>query len=106
VSGELPLDAVPTLTVWKDTAPLAVVRCQLDVTTAGKVRLRLNTAKGISLFVGARPIDAEDSTIVDLPAGTQTLTFAIDRSTRKEPLQIELEDVPDSPARVNVIGGQ
>ena len=61
VSGELPLDAAPSLTIWKDTAPLAVVRCQLDVTTAGAVKLAFNSAAGVSLFVGTKPIDVARS---------------------------------------------
>ncbi len=106
VSGELPLDAAVPFTVWKDTAPMAVFRCQLDVTAAGKVKLKLNSAAGISLLVGSNPVDAMDETMLDLPAGTQTLLFAIDLSKRKEPLRVELEDVEGSSARVNIVGGK
>ena len=106
VSGELPLDAAPSMTVWKDTAPLAVVRCQLDVTTGGKVKLKLNSVAGVTLLVGPEPVDAREETTLDLKPGTQTLLFAIDLSKRKEPLRCELEDVANSPARVSVIGGK
>jgi putative heme-binding domain-containing protein len=106
VAGDLPLDDASALTVWKDTAALNVARCQFDVTTAGKVKLKLNSAAGITLFVGANPVDVAEETVVDLPTGTQTLIFAIDRSKRKEPLRVEVEDVVDSLARVSVIGGK
>ncbi len=106
VAGDLPLDGIQSFAIWKDTAPMSVVRCQFDVTTAGKVTLKLNSAAGISLFVGKNPVEAAEETIVDLPKGTQTLLFAIDRSKRKEPLRVEVEDVADSAARVTVIGGK
>jgi putative heme-binding domain-containing protein len=106
VSGELPLEGLPTLTIWKDTAPLTVVRAQLDVTAAGKVKLKLNSAAGVSLLVGSNPVEVKDETIVDLPQGQQVLLFAIDTTKRKEPLHCELEDVEGSPARVSVMGGK
>ena len=106
VSGELPLDAAPSLTIWNDTAALAVVRCQLDVTAGGKIKLKLNSAAGINLLVGTAPTDVQEETILDLKPGTQTLLFAVDLSKRKEPLRVEFEDVSDSPARVSVIGGK
>jgi putative heme-binding domain-containing protein len=106
VSGELPLDAAPSAVVWQDTAPLSVIRCQLDVTTAGKVKLKIGSTVGLSLFVAGTPADPQEETILDLKQGTQMLTFAIDRSKRKEPLRVELEDIEGSPARVSVIGGK
>jgi hypothetical protein len=106
VAGELPLDAAPSAVVWQDTAPLSVVRCQLDVTTPGRVKVKLNSTAGLSLFVGNAPVDVQEETVLDLKPGTQTLTLAIDRSKRKEPLRVELEDVEGSPARVSVVGGK
>jgi len=106
VSGELPLDAIPSLVVWRDTAPLAVVRCQLDVTAAGKVKLKFNSVAGITLMLGPTPIDARQETVLELQPGVQTLLLAVDLTKRKEPLRCELEDVPDSPARASVLGGK
>jgi putative heme-binding domain-containing protein len=106
VSGDLPLEGLPTLTIWQDTAPLIVVRALFDVTAAGKVKVKLNSATGISLLVGANPVEVKDETIVELPQGQQVLLFAIDTTKRKEPLRCELEDVEGSPARVSVLGGK
>lgn len=106
VSGELPLEGLPTLTIWKDTAPLLVVRAQLDVTAPGKVKVKLNSAEGISMLVGANPVETKDETIIDLPAGSQVLIFSIDTTKRKEPVRCELEDVEGSSARVSVVGGK
>jgi len=106
VSGDLPLDAIPSFAVWKDTASLSVVRTQLDVTTAGKIKLKLNSAAGVSMYVGANPVEIQNETVLDLKTGVQTLLFAIDLSKRKEPLHAEIEDVTDSAARVTVVGGK
>ncbi len=106
VSGDLPLEGLRALSVWKDTAPLIVVRAQLDVTAAGKVKVKLNSAEGVSLLVGANPVETRDETIVDLPQGQQVLLFSIDTTKRKEPLRCELEEVEGSPARVSVVGGK
>lgn len=106
VSGELPLEGLSSFAVWKDTAPLIVVRAQLDVTAAGKVKVKLNSAEGVSLLVGTNPVETKDETIVDLPHGQQVLLFSIDTTKRKVPLHCELEDVEGSPARVSVVGGK
>ena len=43
---------------------------------------------------------------LDLPLGLHAVTLALDLSQRKEPLRCEIEDQPNSPARVRVIGGK
>ena len=106
VSGELPLETATSFSVWKDTPALGVFRFTLDVTTAGKVKLKFNSAEGISLFIGSTAVDASDETVVDLPAGMQNLMIAIDLTKRKAPLRVEIEDVDKSPARVGIVGGK
>jgi putative heme-binding domain-containing protein len=106
VSGVLPLADLPSFTVWKDTAVQSVVRFQLDVTTAGKAKLKFNSVMGLSVYLGNTPVDAQAETVLDLPPGRPTVTILIDRSLRREDLRIELEDVPGSPARVSVVGGK
>ncbi len=83
-----------------------MLRFQLDVTTAGKAKLKLDAADGLALFVGANPVETKAETVVDLKAGVQTVTVIIDRSVRKQDVRIELDDVPGSPARVAVVGGK
>jgi putative heme-binding domain-containing protein len=106
VAGTLPLDSVPRLVLRPELAPLGVARCQLDVTTGGKVKLVLNSPAGLNLWLGTTPVDLKEQVVLDLPAGVQTLTFAIDRNQRRDPLRCELEDVAGSGARVRVIGGK
>ncbi|MBX9624853.1 MAG: c-type cytochrome, partial [Gemmataceae bacterium] len=105
-TGELPLGELPRLVVWNDTAPLSVVRFHLDVTAGGKVKLKLNSADGVSLFAGPTPADAKAETVVDLKPGLQPITLVIDRSKRTDDVRVELEDVPGSPARAAVVGGK
>jgi putative heme-binding domain-containing protein len=110
VAGELPLTDLPTLGLYvpsqAERAPVAFVRCQLEATTAGKVKLRLNAAAGLTAWLDRAPLEAREEMVVDLPAGRHTLTFAVNRGQRHEPLRCELDDVPGSPARAQVVGGK
>ncbi|MFO0824860.1 MAG: c-type cytochrome, partial [Gemmataceae bacterium] len=106
VAGDLPLASLPKFSVWRDTADLTVLRFNLDVTTAGAVKLKLNSVAGLAVFVGTSPVEPKAEMQLDLKAGVQTVTVIIDRSKRTEDLRIELDDVKDSPARVAVVGGK
>ena len=92
--------------MWNDTAPQSVVRFQLDVTAAGAAKLKVNSAAGLTLYVGGAPVEVKPETVLDLKAGVQTVTVLIDRSKRTEDVRVELEDVENSPARVGVVGGK
>ncbi|QDU21388.1 PVC-type heme-binding CxxCH protein [Urbifossiella limnaea] len=106
VSGVLPASELPRLVVWNGNDPLAVARFQLDVTTAGKVGLRFNSVAGLQVFVNGRAAEPAAETVLDLPAGVQTVTVVIDRAKRADDLRVELTDVPGSPARAAVVGGK
>jgi putative heme-binding domain-containing protein len=107
VSGDLPLDDLPKkMIVWNETAPLAVVRFQLDVTAAGATKLKFNNVAGLTLYNGVEPVEVKAETEVSLKVGVQTLTLVIDRTKRDADLRVELDDVPNSPARVAVVGGK
>ena len=107
VSGDLPLDDLPKkMVVWNDTAPLAVVRFQLDVTAAGAARLKFNNPAGLTLYNGTEPVEVKAETELTLKAGLQTLTLVIDRTKRDADVRVELDDVPGSPARAAVVGGK
>ena len=112
VSGTLPLDAVPHLEVTtlpdKGVRSEGIVRCQLDVTTGGKVKLRLNSAKDLTLWVdrAAVPLEVKDEMVLDLPAGNHTLTFGLDMKARRQGLRCELDDEPGSAAQARIVGGK
>jgi putative heme-binding domain-containing protein len=102
VAGALPTGDLPGV----GAAKLGVVRCQLDATAGGRVLLRLNGGKGLTLWLDRTPVEVKEATEVTVPPGTHTLTFAIDRRSHGDALRVELDDVPGSPARVRVQGGK
>jgi putative heme-binding domain-containing protein len=104
VGGTLPLDDLPR--VLTEPQAISVVRAQFDASTAGAVLLHLKDVKGVSLWLDRKPLEAKETLEVDLAAGVHTLIVTVDVNQRKEPLQIELDDKPGSPARVRVVGGK
>jgi putative heme-binding domain-containing protein len=106
VDGLIPLSDLPKFSVWSNTAEQSVLRFQLDATTPGKAKLKFDSTDGLSLFLGTTPIEVKGETIVDLKTGIQTITVIIDRSIRRQDVRVELDDVPNSPARVSVVGGK
>jgi putative heme-binding domain-containing protein len=106
VSGEFPVESFPKLQIWKDAEPITLLRSQLDVTTGGKVLLKINGTTGLAMWIGATPVDLKDETIIDLKPGLQNVTISIDLNKRKEGVRVELEDVAGSPARVNIVNGK
>jgi putative heme-binding domain-containing protein len=106
VAGDVPLAELPKFAIWNDTAELSVLRFNLDVTTAGPAKLRFNSVAGLSLYLNATPVEPKAETVLNLPAGVQTLTVVLDRSKRSDDVRVELADVPNSPARVTVVGGK
>ena len=103
-AGLLPLEDVPHLDLGQEAE--AVVRCQLEASTPGPIILRLNTARGLRLWLDRKAVEATDATELDVPAGVHTLTYVVDLGQRKAPLRCELEDKAGSPARVRVVGGK
>jgi hypothetical protein len=102
----LPLDAAPSFVIFNGMPKMSLVRGQLDVTTPGKIRIKVNSTKGLSLWIGSTPVEVKEEMTLDLKQGLQTLTFGIDLTLRKDPLSCELDDLPDSPARVSVVTGK
>jgi putative heme-binding domain-containing protein len=110
IDGTLPLDAVPRLDHASQAHGLQPVglrraRCPLDVSVAGKIKLLLNSATGLTIWIDDRLIKASETLTLDLKPGLRTLTFAID-PTRRDGLRCELADLSDSSARVRIVGGK
>jgi hypothetical protein len=106
VSGDLPLSDLPKFVVWSGTAPQSVVRCQLDISAGGPVRLRLNSPVGVTLYAGSATVEPMTDLTLDVKPGPLVLTFILDRSRRTDDLHVELEDIPGSSARVTIVGGK
>ncbi len=106
VSGDLTPDATPAFQ-WNQNAPLlSVVRFQLDVTTAGKVKLVLNESAGLTIWIDGNPIEPASSLALDLATGVHTVTLTVESSKRTKPLRVELEELSESTARVRILGGK
>jgi putative heme-binding domain-containing protein len=96
VSGNLPL-----------TDAVTIVRCTLEVTTAGKLRLNLHDAGGIALWLDGTVREVHNVVALDLPRGMHTLTLRIDARQRANArLRCELADVPGSAAQARFVGGR
>src|SRR5262249_29039410 len=110
VAGTLPLQGLPRFQMRHGGSAkiqtMAFARCQLEATTSGKVKLRLNSTAGLQLWLDRVPLDAKHEVVLELEAGMHRLTTAIDMDLRKEGLRWELDDVSGSSARVRVVGGK
>ena len=106
VSGDLPLDALPPITLADRTTVRGLARGQIDVSTAGEVKLLLPSTAGLELWIDGIRVEPAAELSVDLAAGIHTMTFAVDLERRREPLRLVLEDVPGSPARAQVVVGK
>jgi putative heme-binding domain-containing protein len=109
VAGLLPTEGLPELSrnrVTPGAKGTAFVHCELEVTTAGKSQLVLNSTDGLTMWINSTPRALADAMLLDLPQGRHRLTFAIDMSTRKTGLRVQLEDVEGSAAVVRVVSGK
>jgi putative heme-binding domain-containing protein len=104
VSGMLPLDALPAIAT--DSGTLTVVRCQFDASVQEKVRLKLNSSRGLKLWLDRAPIETKQEMLLDLAPGLHTLTVAINLGGRRDGLRCELEEVPGSTTRVHIVNGK
>ena len=87
-------------------ASRTVVRCQVDVTTPGRIQLKLNGAEGLQGFIDNTPLELSGEISLNVKQGVHTLTFAI--SNRKHPggLRVELGEVAGSAARAQFVAGK
>jgi putative heme-binding domain-containing protein len=106
VGGMMPLADVPSFSLGKDKHAVSLVRCYVDVTTAGSFLVRFNSTTGLKLWIDQDPVAVSESLELSLSVGVHTLTIVVDREDRQEELRCELKDKPGSPARVQVVGGK
>jgi putative heme-binding domain-containing protein len=104
VAGDLPLDAVSPLKL--EQGPIGIVRCQISVSSSGKIKLRLNSALGLSLWLDKTSVTPASELLLEFTPGVHTLTFAVRSNERQEALRCELEDIPGSQARAHVVAGK
>lgn len=110
VAGGLPLAELPSLKPSEGQNSVALVRCQIDVSSAGKVALQLGSTEGLSLWVDGRTLDLATQpphqVTFELAAGLHTLTLAVDLAMRQGELRCELVDASDAPATAQWLAGK
>lgn len=99
VDGSLPLDP--------GAGTRVLARSQLEVTTAGRLKLRLNGQQGIRILgpgEGSRPVTGDVE--LELETGVHTVELEIDLEKHEPVLRCELVPVPGSPATFQPVGGR
>jgi len=107
VSGSLGPSDVPTIAALHDAPRIGMARCQVEVSTPGKVRLKLPAAApGLRVWVDSARVEPAETVDVDLATGVHTVTLLVVRDSRPfDGLRVELQDIPDSPARAQMVLG-
>jgi hypothetical protein len=83
------------------------VRCTLEVTTAGKLRLNLHDSRGLSLWIDGTPAEIGNTIALPLAQGIHVLSFRVDTKLRHgAPLRCELTDLPGSAAHGRFMSGR
>lgn len=110
VSGGLPVGELATFThrvfsTQKDRV-VSFVRVRVNVTTAGKIALKLNEPGDLLGWWDGAAIDL--SPRLELPAtvGEHKLTLLVTHGKRTAPVRVELDDVPGSPAQAQFVSGK
>lgn len=108
VDGRLELADLPELAIRNRVAAgergMSFVRSTFT-TGNGKIVLHLNDVTGLQIWLGEQPVEPSTRLELDVPAGEQQLTFAIDRSTRTTPLLLK-PDLAASSTSVELATGQ
>jgi putative heme-binding domain-containing protein len=99
VSGDLPVSVFQSSRIPHRNSEVGVARCYLEAATPGAIKLRLNSANGLRIWLDKEPIEAREELALDLAAGRHTVTIVIDLNRRSNDLRCELDDVAGSRAQ-------
>jgi putative heme-binding domain-containing protein len=105
VSGILPLEATVTSKTPQD---LTFARGEIEVTSPGKIGLRVGDAKGLTMWVDGKavPLTSSDAE-VELDKGVHSLSFKLDVPSRSDAgIRVEIRDVPGSKGHAQPVGGR
>ncbi len=96
VAGEVPLKEVAI----GSGESVSILRCEVDVRTAGKLSISINNGAGVQLWIDGSSVLPQDNVPLELAVGRHTLDFWVDLAVRKgAALRCELTEVPGSSAR-------
>jgi hypothetical protein len=102
----LPWDSLPQFTIHQGQPATTFVRCEIDVTTAGALRLQLADPRGLAVWVDGKPTPAAAEIPLQLAVGRHRVLFVIDRQVRQSPLQVELLDGATAVAQAQFVQGK
>ncbi len=105
VSGELPADALATIPYRVSASQVGLARAEVEVTTPGPVRFRLDPVP-MALWVDGVRVDPQAVLDVPLAPGLHSLTFALPADPKGPGFKAELQDAPGSPARAQAVVGK
>jgi hypothetical protein len=105
VSGLLPSNELPPFAIAYQGTRTGFARCQIEVSTAGKVRLLVGSADGIRAWLDGTALGVQPELPVDLSRGLHTLTLAIDLERRRDGVRLELGDAAGSAAQARFVSG-
>jgi hypothetical protein len=79
---------------------MVFARCALEATTAGKLGIQLNDARGITLWVDGKAAETRNNLALDVAQGVHTLIFRVDLTQGPAGLlRCEVAEVPGSAAQ-------
>jgi len=93
VNGDIPLDELPVPVKMYPWFP-RIAQCDLEMLEAGKVKLKLSTAKGVLVAVGPSMLnEVTEELTLDLPAGKTTISFVVTKDAGELPgFRVEILD--------------
>lgn len=108
VNGALPLKDLPGMIarhqVDRNSPGVTFLRFELQASEKGAAQLQFNDVKGLSLWVGIQPVGVEKVTAIELNKGRNNITLVVDRTERKDDLQVTLKQPTDGPHVEIVVG--
>lgn len=103
VAGLLPFEELKSLS----TDSKILLQAELDVTEAGTVGFRINSAQDTRIWIDSHRLKSQTENEIELSKGIHKLTLLIDLSNRKEPgVQAEFFKPAGSKASFTVVGGK
>ena len=110
VGSSLPLSDLQEIRVRNRVAAgdrgVAFLRFDLEVIQAGEIRLKLNSADGLTIWANEQPVDSSDVLQLTLPQGTHRITLAVDLQKRSNPIQIQQDESFKTKARIRFVTGK
>lgn len=107
VSGELPVEELPVITL-DDDRKFSFVAFEIEVLSGGNLDLVFNSANGITLWKDQVLLDPSgDRYTVELSGGVREFTLAVNHAARNDkPILVKVAESPDAPAKIRLVAGE